>query len=322
MLNRRKLLTASVFLTTAGVKAQAVMPKQVRLVVPYPPGGSTDILARHIAKGMSSQLGLPVIIDNRGGANGMIAAENVARAEADGSTLLVVENAITVNPFLFKDFTVRPDKDFSAISLMGTAPVILVVNPSLPVSNVKELVAYARANPQKLSYGSGGNGNPTHICPEMFKLATGTEILQVPYKGSGPAVTDLIGGQVSMMFTGISAVKSFVEAGKLKAIAVTGTKRSPAMSQVPTLAESGIPIPELDQGSWWGIVGPSGMSRPMTLRIAEAIRQAGQDSDTRAKLEAVAITPLANSPEEFTRWIASELDKHANLVKQAKIATT
>ncbi len=318
-LSRRTLMALAAAMAGTRTWAQAVAGRPIRLVVPYPPGGGTDTLARHIAKGMETRLGVTVLVENKGGANGFIAGSMVARADPDGTTLLVVDNAITVNPELFKTFTLKPERDFAAVSLMGTAPLVLVVNPEVPVKNVKDLVAYAKANPKKLTYGSAGTGNTTHLCPEMFKLATQTDIQQIPYKGSGPAIVDLVGGQVSMMFTGISAVKQFVESGKLRALAVTGRSRSQAMPEVPTLAEAGVAIPELDQGTWWGIVGPAGLPMKDALNLAMAIESAGQDPETKARLNAMSITPVANKPDEFSRWISSEVIKYADLVKRAHI---
>lgn len=318
-LKRRAWLSAALALGTGAGWAQPAGGKPIRLIVPYPPGGGTDILARQIARGMSERLGVQLVIENKGGANGLLAAEQVARAEPDGNTLLVMDNALVVNPYLFKDFTLNPEKDFSAISLMGTAPLVLVVNPAVPADSVKELVAYAKAHPGKLSYGSAGNGNPTHIAPEMFKLATGTDILQVPYKGSGPAITDLVSGQVSMMFTGISAVKGFVGAGRLRPLAVTGKIRSTTLPNVPTLTQAGTPIAELEQGSWWGIVGPAGLPAAAATRLAQAVQSAAQDADIRARLASMSITSVSNTPDEFARWIGAESVKYATLLKRANI---
>jgi len=308
-------------LAVSCMTAWAQDAKTIRMVVPYPPGGGTDTLTRQIAQGMSEYLGQPVVVDNRGGANGQIAGEIVAKAEPDGQTLLVVENAFTVNPHLFKGYPLNPTRDFSAISLMGTAPLILVAHPSVAADNVKDLVEFAKKNPGKLTYASAGNGNPTHISAELFKLATGTNLQQIPYKGSGPAVTDLLGGHVAMMFTGISAVKGFVDKKQLKAMAVTGKTRSAVMPDVPTLAESGVPIPELEQGTWWGVVGPAKLPPEIANKIALAIKKAGEMEAIRAKLRGMSIEPVSNSPQEFTRWIESESIKYGNLVTRAKIDT-
>jgi tripartite-type tricarboxylate transporter receptor subunit TctC len=319
LFKRRSLLAA-----LAGLPAVSWSQgtKAIRLIVPYPPGGGTDILARQIAQGMAENLAQPVVVENRPGGNGQIAGDVVSKAEPDGTTLLVVENAFVLNPYLFKEYTVNPVRDFMAVSLMGTAPLVMVVNPSVPAANLREFVAYAKANPGKLSYGSAGNGNPTHICPELFKLATGTDILQVPYKGSGPAITDLMGGQVSMMFTGISAVKGFVEAGRLRAIGLTGKTRSQVLPQVPTLAEAGVPIPDLDQGTWWGVVGPAKLPKPIAARLAQSIHTAGQTAAIKSKLQSMSIEPLSNSPEEFASWISAASAKYGDLVKRARIGTS
>ena len=308
-------------LVTGVAVAQAFPDRPIHLIVPYPPGGGTDTLARQIANGMGEALGKTVIVENRGGANGRIAGEAVAHAAADGYTLLVVDNAFASNPSLFKDNPLNPIKDFTPISLTGTAPLVLVIGASVPANSLKDLITLAKASPGKLTYASAGNGNTTHLSPEMMKLSSGVSIQQIPYKGSGPAVTDLVGGQVTMMFTGISAVKQFIDTKQLKALAVTGTKRSTLLPNVPTMAEAGFPLPDLDLGSWWGIVGPAGIPKEVVAKLNEAIKNATDSPGIREKLQAQNIDPRSDSPQEFAKLINDETGKYADLVKRAKIET-
>src|SRR3954468_458074 len=224
-------------LTAAGYPSRAI-----RLIVPFPPGGSTDILARALGEKLSQGLGQPVVIDNRPGAGGSIGAEAAARAAPDGYTLMMGHlGTLAVNPAIYRNLPYDPVKSFAPVSLMAIVPSVLVVNHQVPVASAAELVAYARANPGKLAYGSAGNGSTSHLTTEYFKLITGTDILHVPYKGIGPMLTDLVAGQISMGLNGAPAVMPHVTAGRLRALAVTSAKRLQALPMLPTLAESGVP---------------------------------------------------------------------------------
>ena len=290
-----------------------------RILVGYPPGGGTDTVARHVAVGLAEALGQPVIVENRPGASGLLAGEAVSRAGPSSGLLLNMESAFTVNPYLIKNWTLNPYRDFTPVSLIGSAPLFLVVPPAVAARTLKDLIALAKANPGKLTYGSAGSGNTTHLSPELLKFKAGLDIVQVPYKGSGPAVTDLLAGRISMMFTGISAVRGHVNEGKLHPIAVTGTSRAPVFPQVPTLAEAGMPIPELNLGTWWGLVGPPGMPRDTLARLAQAIRTATENAAVREKLAALNIRTINSSPEEFSRLIREESASYGDLIKRTNI---
>ncbi len=300
--------------------AQPATTGGLRIIVGYPPGGGTDTVTRHIAAGLADVLGYAVVVENRPGASGLIGGEAVSRAAPDGRTLMTMESAFTVNPSLRKTWTLDPTRDFTQVSLMGTAPLILVVHPAIPAKTLAELLAYAKANPGKLTYGTAGTGNMTHLSPELMKFkAGGLDIVHVPYKGSGPAVTDLLGGRISLMFTGISAVQGHVNEGKLRAIAITGTSRSLVLPQVPTLAEAGLPVPELDLGTWWGLVAPPNMPRDLVTQLNLAIRKVTENPAVREKLASVNIRAVSNTPEEFTKLVRDEVVTYTALVKRGNI---
>src|SRR5499427_8128785 len=229
--------------------------KPIRMIVPYPPAGGTDVVARILADPLATVLGQPIVIDNRGGAAGNLGTDLAAKAPADGYTILFTLSSHTINPKLYDNLPFDVERDFAPISLAALSPQILVANPSVPANNVRELIALAKAQPGKLNFASVGTGSPGHIAGELFKLKTGTDIVHVPYKGGGPAVVDTIGGQVQLLFVSMPAAWQHVKAGKLKAIAVTSAKRSIAAPDVPTIAESGIPDYVVD--SWYGALAPA-----------------------------------------------------------------
>jgi tripartite-type tricarboxylate transporter receptor subunit TctC len=249
------LVLAALIATAA--HAQNYPSRPIRLIVPFPPGGSTDILARALAQKITEGLGQAVVIDNRPGAGGSIGSEAAAKAAPDGYTLMMGHlGTLAVNPAIYKNLPYDPVKSFAPVALMAIVPSVLVVNPRVPATNASELIAYARANPGKLTYGSAGSGSTSHLTTEYFKLATGTDILHVPYKGIGPMLTDLISGQISIGINGAPAVMQYVNSGRLRALAVTGAKRLPSLPQIPTLDEAG--VKGFDASGWYGIVAPAG----------------------------------------------------------------
>src|SRR4051794_10138588 len=259
--------------------------RAIRLIVPFPPGGSTDILARALGEKLSQGLGQPVVIDNRPGAGGSIGAEAAARAAPDGYTLMMGHlGTLAVNPAIYKNLPYDPVTSFAPVSLMAIVPSVLVVNPSLPVTSAAELIAYAKAHPGKLAYGSAGSGSTSHLTTEYFKLVTGTDILHVPYKGVGPMLTDLVSGQLSMGLNGAPAVMPHVNAGRLRALAVSGIRRLPALPQLPTLDESG--VKGFDASGWYGIVAPTGTPRPAIERLNAEVRKIVAGPELRARLDA------------------------------------
>ena len=290
-----------------------------RILVGYPPGGGTDTVSRHIAVGLAEALGQPVIVENRPVASGLAAGEAVSQAGPASRLLLTMEGAFTVNPYLMKNWTLNPNKDLTPISLMGSAPLILVVPQSSQAKTLQELVALAKSNPGKLTYGSAGTGNTTHLSAELLKFKAGLDIVQIPYKGSGPAVTDLLAGRISMMFTGISAVRGNILEGKLIPIAVTGASRAQVFPQVPTLAEAGVPMPELNLGTWWGLAGPREMPRDLVSRINHGVKTATENGAIKEKLAALNIRTLSSTPEEFANLLREDSATYGDLIKRANI---
>jgi tripartite-type tricarboxylate transporter receptor subunit TctC len=304
--------------TASPGSAQTYPSRPIRLIVPFPPGGSTDILARALAQKLSEGLAQPVVIDNRPGAGGSIGSEAVAKAAPDGYTLLMAQlGPLAVSPAIYKNLPYDPVKSFAPVSRMAIVPSVLVVNPQVPVASASELIAYARAHPGKLTYGSAGSGSTSHLTTEYFKLATGTDILHVPYKGVGPMLTDLISGQLSMGINGAPAVMSHVISGRLRALAVTGLTRVPSLPQIPTLAESG--VEGFDASGWYGIVAPAGTPREIVMKLNAEIRRIMQTPELRTRLDNEGATPAAGSPEEFGAFIVSEIARWGAVLKQAGI---
>ena len=286
--------------------------------MPFSPGGSTDILARALAQKLSEGLAQPVVIDTRPGAGGSIGSEAAAKAAPDGYTLLMGQlGPLAVSPAIYKNLPYDPVKSFAPVSLMAIVPSVLVVNPSLAVASVAELLAYARANPGKLTYGSAGSGSTSHLTTEYFKLATGTDILHVPYKGVGLMLTDLISGQLSMGINGAPAVMPHVNSGRLRALAVTGLTRVPSLPQIPTLDESG--VKGFDASGWYGIVAPAGTPREIVAKLNAEIRRIMQTPDLRLRLDNEGAIPAAGSPEEFAAFIVSEIARWGAVLKRAGI---
>jgi tripartite-type tricarboxylate transporter receptor subunit TctC len=310
-------LLLAALLATA-VHAQTYPSRPIRLIVPFPPGGSTDILARALAQKLSESLSQPVLIDNRPGAGGSIGSEAAAKAAPDGHTLMMGHlGTLAVNPAIYKNLPYDPVKSFAPVSLMAIVPSVLVVNPQVPAASAAELIAYARANPGKLTYGSAGAGSTSHLTTEYFKLETGTDVLHIPYKGVGPMLTDLISGQLSMGINGAPAVMSHVNSGRLRALAVTGAKRLPSLPQIPTLAESG--VKGFDASGWYGIVAPAGTPREIVMRLNAEIRRIMQTPELRARLDNEGAIPAAGSPEEFAAFIVAEIARWGAVLKRAGI---
>ncbi|WP_280154152.1 tripartite tricarboxylate transporter substrate binding protein [Piscinibacter sp. XHJ-5] len=311
------LLLAAV-LGTAGACAAGFPDKPVTLVVPYPPGGATDTVARIVAKGLTQRLGQSVIVDNKAGAGTAIGAGAVAKAPPDGYTLLISSNTtFTVNPALKSKLPYDAQTSFESIGLIGTSPLVLLAHPGLSANTVPELVALARAKPGKLAYGSFGNGTTSHFAGEMFKVMAGIDILHVPYKGSAPAMTDLIGGQVQLTFDTNVAALPMLEAGKVKAIAVTSARRSPSMPKVPTIAEAG--YPDYEMVPWITIVAPRGLPGPVKQTLAKALADAVADAGIRAELEKAGLEVAYQAGSAYDGKVAKELPLLRAYVHKAKI---
>lgn len=298
---------------TSSVLAQSYPAKPIRFVVPYPPGGASDVTARIIGQKLSEAWGQPVIVDNRAGANGNIAAEQVAKAPADGYTMLmgnVGPNAISPSLYTNLAYDVA---SFAPVTLTTTVPIVLLVNPSLPVNNVKELIAYAKANPNKLNFASAGNGSSNHLTGELFKSIAGIDIVHVPYKGDGLALTDVMGGQVSMMFTTVVSAMPHIKSGKLRAVAVASAKRIAAMPNLPTVAESG--VPGFDSSSWGGILFPAGTPKEIIAKMHDAVVAILAMPDVKARLSSLGAEVVGNTPDEFGSYIKSETAKWGKVIK-------
>ncbi len=312
-------LAGALTLGGAALAAKPYPERPVTLVVGYAAGGATDIVARLVAKALTEELGQTIVVENKTGANSNIGAEIVSRAAPDGYTLYVGSIANTINRTLYSQLNYDFVKDFKPIGLLATIPNILVVNPKVPVKSVQEYIAYAKKNPGKLTCASSGSGSSIHLSCELFKMRTGTDILHVPYRGSGPAVADLLGGQVDSMFDNLPSSLPHVQAGKLRAIGVTSPERLPATPDVPTLAESG--LPGFDVESWFGLMAPAGTPQAVVDRLNQAMNKALANPalQTSYKQSGFYAPQPPNTQETFAKMIASEIDKWGAVVKSADI---
>ena len=298
----------------AQAAAQAWPTKPIRLVVPFPPGGAVDFYARVVQQPLSEVLGQTVVIDNKAGASGMVGAEAVAKAPPDGYTLLLGNIAsLAINVGIYPKMPYDPLKDFTPIVRTVDVNYVLVVHPSVPVKSVPELIAYAKANPGKLSYGSAGSGSLPHLGTELFKAQTGTDMVHVPYKGGGPMVTDLLGGSVQVVIGDQANLMPHVQSGKLRALAVATPKRSPNAPDLPTIAETG--LAGYDATAWQGLVGPAGMPPDVVRRLNEAFNKVMAMPAVREKLVGGGLEPVGGTPEQFGRFIGSEIAKWTKIAK-------
>ena len=324
MLTRRALLSTAAALGLAitggtAVRAQSYPTRPIRLVVPFPPGGPTDVMARLVAERLAARLGQSVVVENRpGGAGGTVGAKAVAAADPDGYTLLLaLTGTLTITPAIYKDAGYDPLKSFTPVATVSSSAQLLTVHPSLPATTLQELVGYAKANPRKLSYASPGFGTQPHLLGELLKWATETDIAHVPYRGSAPAITDLVAGQVHMMFDAPTVLLSHVEAGTLRAIAVTSEARAARLPQVPTVTEAG--VPKLSATLWSGIVAPAGTPAGIVTRLNGDINDDLRSADMQASLAKFGAEARIASPQEFSAFLAAETERWAALVKTANI---
>jgi tripartite-type tricarboxylate transporter receptor subunit TctC len=309
------LATAAIALAGSAI-AQDYPNRPIKFIVPYPPGGGTDIIARILQEPLAAELGQPIIIDNRGGAAGNVGTDLAAKAPADGYTILFTLSSHTINPKLYDKLPFDVERDFAPVSLATLVPQILVANPSVPINSVKELIAYAKANPGKLNYASVGTGSPAHIAGELLKLRTGIDMVHVPYKGGGPAVVDTIGGQVQLAFVSMPAAWQHVKAGKLKALAVTSARRSVTAPEVPTIAET---VPDYVVDSWYGALAPAKTSPAMVAKLNAAFAKVLEIPQVKERLLAQGAEAAPSSPAEFDKRIKEELAKWDEVIKAAKI---
>jgi tripartite-type tricarboxylate transporter receptor subunit TctC len=299
------------------VQPHAYPEKPVRFLVPYPPGGGTDVIARIVQERFQVALGQSVLIENKGGAGGSLGTEVVAHAPADGYTVLFTLSSHTINPAIFPKLSFDTIKDFEPVGMVASLPQILVANPQLPANTLAELIALAKAKPEMLAYASVGNGSPGHLAGELFKLRTGTQMTHIPYRGGGPAVTDVVAGQVPLLWVSIPAAAQFVKAGKLKALGVSTLKRSAAFPDVPTIQESGIADFEVD--SWYAIFVPAKTPKPIIEKLNRALNSVLADPGIREKLLAQGAEGVGGKPETLGKTVAAEIPKWAKLVKDANI---
>jgi tripartite-type tricarboxylate transporter receptor subunit TctC len=295
--------------------AQGAYPsKPIRIVVPFAAAGTTDILARAVGNEMQKAMGQPVVVENRPGAGGNLGSDVVAKAAPDGYTLLVgAVSPQAINVTLYPKMPYDVMRDFVHITLIAAVPNVLEVHPSVPVKTVKELIALAKSKPGQLTYASSGSGTSIHLSAELFKTMAGVDMLHIPYKGSGPAITDLVGGQVQLMFDNLPSSIAQIKAGKLRAIAVTTLKRSPALPDVPTIAESG--LPGYDASSWFGMHAPAGTSKDIVQKLYQVVSKSLHTSEMTERLATQGAEAVGNTPEEFTEFVRAEIAKWAKVVK-------
>ena len=323
MTNRASLLAGLLLLANAMLPAvagaQSYPSKPIRLVVPFPAGGPTDIVARPLAQFLGDALKQQIVVDNRGGAGGSIGAENVAKSPADGYTLIMATvGTHAINASLYKKLAYDPVKDFTPIALVAAAPVALVAHPSVPASSVGELIARAKAQPGSISFGTAGNGTPGHLTGEMFRTVTGADLKHVPYKGSAPAITDLIGGQIQLMFDPLQSVLPHVQAGKLKLLAVSSATRSAAAPDAPTFVEAG--VNDFEATAWWGVFAPASLPSPVAEHLNSEIARVVQSEAFRARFVPLGVSVIGGSREEFARFQQRELAKWGKAVRDSGAA--
>ncbi len=307
---------ACLALATAA-QAQSYATRPVRLIVPFAAGGPGDFLARLVSPQLTESLGQPLVIDNRGGANGRIATETAAKADPDGHTVLLISAGHTVNATLYPQLPYDSVRDFTPITRMVSGPAIVVVHPSLPANSVKEFIAYVRQRPGKVTFASSGTGAPSHLAVELFKVKTGTEFVHVPYKGMAPGITDLLGGQVQVAFPTMVAGLVHARAGRLRALAVTSAERSAAAPDLPTMAEAG--VPGYEATNWYGLIGPAKMPGAVVARLNKELTRILAIPDVRQRLSAQGMDPAPMSSDAYAAYIRSEIGKWAGVIKAARV---
>jgi tripartite-type tricarboxylate transporter receptor subunit TctC len=304
-------------LVAASVQAQSYPEKPLRLVVPYPPGASTDILGRMVAQKLSESMGRQVIVDNRGGASGNIGTEFVAKSAPDGYTFQLGTDATHgTNMSLVAAPPFHPVKDFTPLSLAAFNPIVLVVHPSLPANNLRELIAYVKANPSKSAYGSSGNGSPHHLAGEMLRQRTGVEFTHVSYRGGAPALNDLLGGQISMVFSSLITALPHIHAGKLRAIALTQSTRYDALPELPTMAET---LEGFDMPSWLAFLAPANLPAPIAKRLSDELIKALREPDVSARLNASGLSVVASTPAQLAAQIRKDFEARGKIIREVGI---
>jgi tripartite-type tricarboxylate transporter receptor subunit TctC len=309
MKRRSLLLATSLLAATPALRAQT---GTVRILVGAPAGGTTDTMARALAVEMGRFLGRIVVVENRPGAGGNIAADAVAKSPADGNTLLMSFTSHAINASLYPSLPFDPERDFTPLTMVSTSSAVLVAHPSLPANNLRELIALAKARPGKLNFAIGSLGSSVHLAGEAFKMMSGTYIVNIPYRGTAPAIQDVLAGQVEMMFANVGNAQAHIKAGKLKALGVTSPKRLAAFPDVPAIAEV---LPGYESSAWFGLFGPGHMNPELAKRISDAARQAIATPEVQRRIANEGATPVGNSPDAFARFVHAEIQRWAKVVK-------
>jgi len=292
--------------------------KPIRLVIPFPPGGTTDIVGRLFAEKLTRELGQTVVVENRGGAGGSIGSAFVANSAPDGYILgIATVSTHGINPAVYPNLPFDVTKDFTPISNLAAVPNIMTVNPKVPAKTIADFIALAKREPGKLTYASAGNGSVSHMMGEMFKMASGTNLMHVPYRGVGPALNDTLAGQVDVLFDNLPSSLPHAQSGSLVALAVAAPKRVAALPNVPTFAEAGLPA--VNDSSWFGLVGPAKMPQPVVDKIYQAVVKISAEADVKSKLESLGAEPVANTPADYAKQIADEVAKNKRIAKEANI---
>jgi len=323
LLNRRSLVAASaaaLCLVAGGAAVAQATPypsKPIKWIVPFPPAGAMDVIARTLGEHMGRSLGQTFVIENKPGAGGNIGVDAVAKSAPDGYTMMIVANGMAVNKFLYGKLTYDPVKNFEPVSLLAVVPNVLVTQASSPAKTVSDVVAKAKSQPGKMTYASAGNGTSIHLAGELFASMAQVDLLHVPYKGSGPAVTDLIGGQVDYMFDSVTSAMPHIQSGKLRAIAVTTSKRSTALPNVPTIAEAGLPGYEL--APWFAVYMPAGTPKPIIAKIHDALLAAMKLPEVQKRLAAIGAEPIGSTPEQLAGHLDAEMVKWAKIIRDRGI---
>ncbi|TAJ32604.1 MAG: tripartite tricarboxylate transporter substrate binding protein [Reyranella sp.] len=305
-------------LAAAPAQAQDYPDKPITVIVPFPPGGSSDATARLVTKKLAERVGQSIVVDNKGGANGSIGAAALKQAKPDGYTFLVGSIGVFgINPALFKDLRYDPMKDFDLLSVVVRTPNVLVANPNFPANNVAELVEYLKKNPDKVTFASSGTGSSDHLTAALFLQKTGTTGIHVPYKGGGPAISDLISGHANVSFQNLGAIAQHVKSGKLKALGVTSAARTPTLPEVPTMAEGG--VKDLEVYSWQAAAAPKGLPPAVKAKLEAELIASAKSPDIKAQFEAVGFEVVANNSQEFTKFLTDEIARWKNVVETGKI---
>jgi len=310
------LVLCSIFVSAAGAQ-EAYPSRPVKFILPFPPGGGTDILGRVIAEQLSANLGQPVVTENRGGAGGNVGAEAAAHSAPDGYTIVLVAPSLAISKTLYSKLNYDPVKDFAPISLVATVPNVMITNPAVEAKNLQEFIELARSRPGAMNYGSGGAGTSNHLAGELFNIVTGTKLVHVPYKGVNLAMQGVLAGEIQLVFIGIPAALPHIKAGKLRALALVAPQRSPALPEVPTVAEAG--LKDFEVTTWYGILAPAGTPRPIVSRLNAELVKIMHTPDVKESLASMATDPLTSTPEEFAAYLKQEIAKWGDVVRKSNL---